>query len=127
PIEAKRTQGEENLVSWAKALLQKGKLAIEKLVDPQLHYSNSRFSSQIARMIEAAAACITFEESRRPGIYEILAILKGEQELVLSRRRKSGYYTQLQQNNSDLKSHLALAMLGVSEFDDDDDDYLSCR
>nr|CCW28772.1 protein kinase [Arachis duranensis] len=126
PIEAKRTQGEENLVSWAKALLQKGKLAIEKLVDPQLHYSSSRFSSQIARMIEAAAACITFEESRRPGIYEILAILKGEQELVLSRRRKSGYYTQLQQNNSDLKSHLALAMLGVSEFDDDDD-YLSCR
>ncbi|MED6209338.1 hypothetical protein PIB30_053698 [Stylosanthes scabra] len=125
PIESKRTQGEENLVSWAKPLLQKGKLAIEKLLDPQLCHSSSRFSSQIARMIEAAAACITYEESRRPGIYEILAILKGEQEPVLSRRRKSGYYTQLQQSNSDLNSHLALAMMGVSEIDDDD--YLYCR
>ncbi|MCI87128.1 Proline-rich receptor-like protein kinase PERK13, partial [Trifolium medium] len=27
-------------------------------------------------MIEAAAACVTNEESRRPGIHEVIAILK---------------------------------------------------
>ena len=108
----------------AKPLLQKGKEAIEELLDPRLHRS-SRFLSQMSQMIEAAAACVTNEETRRPGIHEILAVLKGEQEPVFSRRRKSGYYTHLQQTNSEMKSHLALAMLGVSEFEDDD--YLYCR
>ncbi|KAK7321503.1 hypothetical protein VNO77_32221 [Canavalia gladiata] len=128
PIEAKRPPGEENLVLWAKPLLKKGKGAIEELLDPQLKYK-LRYSNQMARMVDAAAACVTNEESRRPSIHEILAILKGEVEPVFSRRRKSGYlgngylidyYPQLQQTNNEMKSHLALAMLGVSECEDDD-------
>ncbi|CAI8597224.1 unnamed protein product [Vicia faba] len=128
PIETKRSPGEENLVLWAKPYLQKGKGAIEELLDPQLK-CNLRYSNQIGRMIEAAAVCVTTEESRRPGIREIIAILKGEEEPVFSRRRKSSFlgngcvidcYSQLQQSNSEMKSHLALAMLGVSEFEDDD-------
>lgn len=84
----------------------------------------------MGRMIEAAAACVTNEESRRPGIHEIIAILKGEEEPVSSKRKKSSFlgngcvidcYSQLQQtNNNEMKGHLALAMLGVSEFEDDD-------
>ncbi|PNX78403.1 proline-rich receptor-like protein kinase PERK13-like protein, partial [Trifolium pratense] len=79
-------------------------------------------------MIEAAAVCVTNEESRRPGIHEVIAILKGEEEPVFSKRKKSSFlgngsvidcYSQLQQS-SEMKSHLALAMLGVSEFEDDD-------
>ncbi|OIW14169.1 hypothetical protein TanjilG_21309 [Lupinus angustifolius] len=128
PIEAKRPPGEENLVLWAKPFLQKGKGAIEELLDPQLNCS-LRFSNQIGQMIEAAAACVTNEESRRPGINEIIAILKGEEEPVYSKRKKSGFlgngcvidcYSQLQQTNNEMKNHLALAMLGVSEFEDDD-------
>ncbi|XP_020238810.1 serine/threonine-protein kinase PBS1 [Cajanus cajan] len=128
PIEAKRPHGEENLVSWAKPLLRKGKGAIEELLDPQVKYS-LRYTDQMARMVDAAAACVTNEESRRPSIGEIVAILKGEVEPVFSRRRKSGYfgngyvidyYPQLQETNNEMKSHLALAMQGVPEYDEDD-------
>ncbi|PRQ45617.1 putative protein kinase RLK-Pelle-RLCK-VI family [Rosa chinensis] len=128
PIEARRPQGEENLVLWAKPVLHKGKGAIEELLDPRLKCTLAN-SNQIGRMIEAAAACITSEESRRPNIVEIIAILKGEEEPIYSKRKKSGFlgnglvvdcYSQLQQTNSEMKSHLALAMLGVSEFEDDD-------
>ncbi|OIV95635.1 hypothetical protein TanjilG_23866 [Lupinus angustifolius] len=133
PIETKRPPGEENLVLWAKPFLQKGKGAVEELLDPQLKHS-LRFSNQIDRLIEAAAACVSNEESGRPRINEIIAILKGEEEPVYSKRNKSGYlgngcvvdcYSQLQQTNNEMKSHLALAMLGVSEFEDDD--YLYSR
>lgn len=113
--------------------MNKGKGAIEELLDPRLK-CNLKYSNQIARMIDAAAACITSEESRRPGIGEIIAILKGEEEPVFSKRKKTSFmgngcvidcYPQLQQTNSEMKSHLALAMLGVSEFEDDD--HLYCR
>lgn len=111
----------------AKPFLQKGKEAIEDLLDPQLSCT-IKSSNQICRMIEAATACVTNEESRRPGIKEIISILKGE-ELILSKRRKSSFgangpvidsYPQLLDTNTDIKGHLALAMLGVSEFEDDD-------
>ena len=119
----------------AKPFLQKGKGAIEELIDPQLKCS-LRSPNQMARMIEAAAACVTNEEFRRPGIHEIVSILKGEEGPVLSnsKRKKSSFrgngcvidcYSQIQQSNSELRSHLALAMLGVSEFEDDD--YLFAR
>ena len=112
----------------AKPFLQKGKGAIEELIDPKLKLS-LRCTNQIARMIEAAAACVTNEEFRRPSINEILAILKGEEEPLFSKRKKSGFlgngcvidcYSKLEQTNNEMKSHLALAMLGVSEFEDDD-------
>ncbi|XP_061367901.1 probable serine/threonine-protein kinase PBL7 [Gastrolobium bilobum] len=128
PIEARRSSGEENLILWAKPLLKKGNGAIEELLDPQLKYS-SRFSNQMARMVEAAAACVTSEEYRRPGIHEILAILKGEEKPVFSRTRKSGHFgngcvfdcnPQFQQTNNEMKSHLALAMVGVPGYEDDD-------
>ncbi|KAL5125337.1 Proline-rich receptor-like protein kinase PERK13 [Glycine soja] len=133
PIEAKRPPGEENLVVWAKPLLRKGKGAIEELLDPQVKY-NSSYTDQMVRMIDAASVCVTSEESRRPSIGEIVAILKGEVEHVLSRRRKSGYfgngymidnYPKLQETNNEMKSHLALAMLGVPECEDDD--FVYCR
>lgn len=124
-----------NLVLFlqAKPLLQKGKGAIEELLDPRLK-CNLKNSDKIAQMIEAAASCITNEESRRPGIGEVVAILKGEESPVVSKRKKSGFlgsgcvidcYPHLQQTNSEMRSHLALAMLGVSELEDDDNFF--CR
>lgn len=130
PIEARRLQGEENLVLWAKPILHRGMAAVEELLDPRLKCT-SRNSAQIARVIQAAAACISSEESRRPGIDEIIAILRGEEELIYCTWKKHNFsgiidcYPQLQQTKSEMKSHLALAMLGVSEFEEDD--HLYCR
>jgi len=63
---------------------------------------------------------------------EIVSILKGEEgvepETHSSRKTTniSGMidsYTQLQQTKSEMKCHLDLAMLGVTEFEDDDHVY----
>ncbi|GFY93692.1 protein kinase superfamily protein [Actinidia rufa] len=127
PIEA-RGAGEENLVVWAKPLLEQG--AIERLVDQQLTLT-SKNSNQISRMVQAAAACINSEESRRPNIDEIIAIIRGEESDCPKRKKSStngcivDCYPQLQQSRSEMTNHLALAMLGVSEFEDDD--HLYCR
>ncbi|CAI9758437.1 unnamed protein product [Fraxinus pennsylvanica] len=126
PIESKRGPGEENLVLWAKPLLQQG--AVEKLLDPQLKFTEKN-SNQIARMIQAASACINSEESRRPNMDEIIATLRGKDSDCL-RRNKSilgnsiDCCPQLQRTRSEMKSHFALAMQGV-EFEDDD--HLHCR
>ena len=53
--------------------------AVEEWLDPRFKCT-LKSSSQIARMIQAAAACISYEESRRPGIDEIIAILRVEEE-----------------------------------------------
>lgn len=112
--------------------MQKGFGGVEKLLDPRLKNA-SRSSAQITRMIEAAAACINSEESRRPRIGEIVTILKGEGERIFSSNNKKKSMVpgtahvmmdslHLQQTKREMSNHLALAMLGV-----EDDDYLYCN
>ncbi|GKC79888.1 probable serine/threonine-protein kinase PBL7, partial [Tanacetum coccineum] len=108
PIETRRGAGEENLVLWAKPLLQ-----------------------QDSPDDKAADACITNEESKRPKIDSIISILTGVEENSTVRTKpsmtlsSSNYvgdgYPQIRQTKNEMKSHLALAMLGVTEFDDDHD------
>ncbi|KAE8662398.1 basic helix-loop-helix family protein [Hibiscus syriacus] len=130
PIEERRPPGEENLVLWAKPLLHRGVAAVEELLDPRLKCTLKN-STQIARTIQAAAACLSNEESRRPSIDEIISILRGEEESFHSFRKKSNLsgivdcYSQLQHSKSEMKIHLASATLSVSEFEDDDQLY--CR
>lgn len=98
--------------------------AIEELLDPRLTCTRKN-SALMDRMIRAAAACVIDEESRRPGMKEILSILTGDEGKIqlrtLSSRKKSNLsgiidcYPQLKQTKSEIKSHLALAMLGVTE------------
>lgn len=77
-------------------------------------------------MVQAAAACINNEESQRPNIDVIIAILRGIEPDYLSRKKANNgcvfeCYPQLQQQSkSEMKSHLALAMVGVTEFEDED-------
>ncbi|GMH20641.1 hypothetical protein Nepgr_022482 [Nepenthes gracilis] len=125
PIDAKKPPGEENLVQWAKPLLDQGTTPIENLRDPRAKLT-PKSSAQITRMARAAAACVKCEESCRPAIDEVIALLRGE-ELSCPIIRKSGSsryiancYSQIQQTNSELGDHFALAMLGVSEMDDED-------
>ncbi|KAI3430039.1 Protein kinase domain-containing protein [Psidium guajava] len=128
PIEANKPAGEENLVLWAKPLLQKGVGAIQELLDPQLRHA-LRSSSQVLRLIQAAHACINSEESQRPPMDRIVAILRGKEEPSSLSRKGSAFvgngciidfYSQLQQSKIDMDGHLALAMLGVPDFEDDD-------
>ncbi|KAI3712964.1 hypothetical protein L1987_71534 [Smallanthus sonchifolius] len=134
PIESRRGPGEENLVLWAKPLLQQG--SIQELLDPRIKFTQ-RNMDQIARMIQAADACIHNEESKRPNIDVILSILKRVEEnaklwkprgatTLASNNIVTDGYPQIRPTKSELKSHLALAMLGVSEFEDDHDQ-LYCR
>ncbi|CAH8319526.1 unnamed protein product [Eruca vesicaria subsp. sativa] len=134
PIEVRRPPGEENLIVWAKPLLHRGMGGIEELLDPRLTCTRKN-SVSMERMIQAARACVMDEESRRPGMKEIVSILKGGEsrriELrTFSSRTKSNLsslmecYPQLQRTKSEMKSHLALAMLGVTDFEDGADDVL---
>ncbi|GAB4827977.1 hypothetical protein Ancab_034864 [Ancistrocladus abbreviatus] len=125
PIEAKRPQGEENLVQWAKPLLDQGSTAIKSLLDRRAKLT-PKSSVQIKRMARAAAACVNCDESGRPGIDEVITLLRGE-ELSCSINRRTGTlgyatnsYSQAQQTKSEIRNHFALAMLGVSELEDDD-------
>lgn len=123
PIEASRGPGEENLVLWAKPLLQQG--GAEKLLDPRLKFTQ-KSTNQIARMVRAATACIN-NESRRPEMGEIVTMLKGKESTGFSRKKAllpvnstvTDSYPELLQTKSEMKNHFALAMLGV-EFEDDD-------
>ncbi|XP_073309710.1 pto-interacting protein 1-like isoform X1 [Primulina huaijiensis] len=123
PIEMKRTRGEENLVLWAKPLLQQR--GFEKFLDPRLKYTRKNIN-QISRMVHAANSCLNNKESRRPEINEIVAFLRGKDLTAL--KRKKGYLTgnnglidtcpQRHWAKNDMENHVALAMLGV-DFDDD--------
>lgn len=103
---------------------------MEELLDQRLRFSG-RNSNQIARMVRAASACIE-NESMRPDMGEIVRILRGKEAICLSRKKSvlpvnsnvADSYPELQQTKSEMKSHFALAMLGV-EFEDDD--HLHCR
>ncbi|KAH7850645.1 hypothetical protein Vadar_000857 [Vaccinium darrowii] len=119
--------GDENLVVWAKPLLEQG--TIEQLVDPHLKFTPKN-SKQVARMVEAAAACINSEESRRPNIDEVITIIRREEQPNTSNLKKSSFSSSSSIIGNplfqhEMKSHLALAMVGVSEFEDDD--LIYCR
>ncbi|KAG6382338.1 hypothetical protein SASPL_157996 [Salvia splendens] len=117
--------GEENLVQWAKPLLQQG--GVEKLLDPRLVFT-LKSTSQVTRMARAAAACINIE-SRRPEMGEIVTILKGDESGALTRSKTlknsmNDSHFELLRTKSEMKNHFALAMLGV---DLDDEDSLDRR
>lgn len=99
------------------------------MLDPQLKFTEKN-SNQISRMVQAASACVNSEESRRPNVDEIIAILRGKDPSCLSRNKailpgnSIDSCPQLHRSRSEMKSHFALAMLGV-EFEDDD--HIHCR
>lgn len=101
--------------------------AIEGLVDPHIKLTRKNLK-YISMMVQAAGACIVSEEFRRPNISEIISILTNEQPKLSFKKSYSfpthgavaDCYPQLQQTDSEMKNHLALAMLGVPEFELDD-------
>ncbi|KMT18653.1 hypothetical protein BVRB_2g027820 [Beta vulgaris subsp. vulgaris] len=123
PIEATRPPGEENLVEWAKPLMDQGDSKLDSLLDPRAKIT-PKSSKLISQMVRAAAACVNSEEPSRPSINDAIILLRGEGCLVKGKANfgsRNSYIPQiLQRTKSEMKSHLALAMLGASELEDDD-------
>ncbi|CAK9216827.1 unnamed protein product [Sphagnum troendelagicum] len=130
PIDTTRPKGQENLVIWARSLLEERNL--EKLVDPRL--GNKYNVSQMQTMISVSALCVTQSAQRRPHINQVLKMLLGEEEhdggaVSIEFDEEDGSncegtpnYMHSNSSKVDLQTHLALAMLGV---DDDNDDAAS--
>ncbi|CAM6008500.1 unnamed protein product [Sphagnum balticum] len=131
PIDTTRPKGQENLVIWARSLLEERNL--EKLVDPRL--GNEYNVSQMQTMISVSALCVTQSAQRRPHINQVLKMLLGEEEhdggggVSIEFDEEDGSncdgtpnYMHSNSSKVDLQTHLALAMLGV---DDDNDDAAS--
>ncbi|KAJ8424883.1 hypothetical protein Cgig2_020670 [Carnegiea gigantea] len=122
PIDATKPPGEENLVQWAKPLLDHGDAELDTLLDPRTKVT-PKSSRLISWMVCAAAGCLNAEESCRPGINEVITLLRGESCAVKGKggfARSSSTRQILQRSKSEMKNHLALAMLGVCELEDDD-------
>lgn len=122
PIEARITADDENLVLWAKPLLQKG--ACEELLDPRIKL-NRHNSRQITRMVQAAGACINSDESSRPSIDQVISMLRGEESISSNSMLDCYPHLHDHQSKNEMKSHFALAMLGVSELEEESNWY--CR
>lgn len=127
-LDQNRPPGDENLVVWSKPLLLQGEDAIEKLVDPRLMPASYR-RNEMRQMIRTANACLSCEDSTRPSIDLVLAMLLGEEGSAYSELSLfsghgclAGYGSQFHetQEKRDMGGHLALAMLGISDNEEDD-------
>ncbi|KAJ4750818.1 Kinase family protein [Rhynchospora pubera] len=130
-IDRSRPPGEENLVLWAKPLLQQGEGAIDKLLDPHLNidptnHRTSHHRTELARVARAAAACLSTDESNRPNIDHVISMLQDHDTLsrdwsiLTNSGCLSGYGSHYPLEKCEMRSHLALAMLGVSDTEEDD-------
>lgn len=103
--------------------MEQGDSALDSLLDPRAKVT-PKSSKLITRIVRAAAACLNSEESCRPSINDTIILLRGEGCLMKGKAslgsRRSYVPPILQRTKSEMKSHLALAMLGVSELEDDD-------
>lgn len=114
------------MISQAKPLLRRGKGAVDELLDPRLR-GGAVSRVKLCRMVRTAAACLREEEAARPTIGGAMGMLlqgeEEEEELTGGRRRAAVISSDdggnLQQAKSDMRGHLALAMLGVSDADED--------
>lgn len=113
----------------AKPLIREG--AVVELIDPRLNNLSCDLN-QVARLAQAARSCLTSEESARPTIEQVVSLLRGREHgtpagvSYIPRNGSIRCYFQsceLQANN-EMKNHIALAMLGVTDFEEAE---LYCR
>ncbi|KAG6390424.1 hypothetical protein SASPL_148158 [Salvia splendens] len=129
PISSNCLKGQESLVMWAKPILTSGKLTT--LLDPNL--GSNYDHDQVERMILAASLCIRRAPRARPQMGQVLKLLRGDHEAVKWARlqvnaSEGPVYIEVSNSvegfdaiddetisQSNMQSHLDLAMLGVEE------------
>lgn len=101
------------------------------MLDPHLNIdpTNPRTShhrTELARVVCAAAACLSTDESNRPNIDDTISMLQDDDTLssdwsvLTTSGCLTGYGSHYPLEKGEMKSHLALAMLGVSDTEEDD-------
>ncbi|KAL6893731.1 hypothetical protein ACP4OV_007829 [Aristida adscensionis] len=120
PITPGSAKGQESLVGWAKPLLSSGE--IKQLVDPFL--GNDYDCDEMERMTLAASLCTRTSSHSRPEMSLVLKLLQGDDETIHWARSQvtasfDGSDEEAGTPDSNMQSHLNLALLGV------DDDTLS--
>ncbi|KAG6586430.1 Proline-rich receptor-like protein kinase PERK4, partial [Cucurbita argyrosperma subsp. sororia] len=126
PVDTSNTFMEDSLVDWARPLLNR---ALEDgnfdaLIDPSIQ--NNYNHTEMARMIECAAACVRHSARRRPRMSQVVRTLEGDASLsdlnegikpgqssMYSSHGSSDYDTH--QYNEDLRKFRKMA-LGSSEY-----------
>ncbi|XVF35936.1 hypothetical protein REPUB_Repub19eG0014800 [Reevesia pubescens] len=78
PISSKALEGQESLIQWARALLERRNLL--GLVDPAL--DGDFDAAQMRRMVLAASLCLNRLDGHRPKVSQILEILRGDKEPI---------------------------------------------
>ncbi|XP_042412052.1 probable receptor-like protein kinase At2g42960 [Zingiber officinale] len=116
PISAGCPNDQESLVLWANPILQDGD--VKKLIDPCL--KNEFDSAQVERMILAASLCVRRQHRARPQIALVLKLLRGDDDAVKCARSEVSSHSdtaddELFNLESDIRSHLALALLDVED------------
>ncbi|KAI3460552.1 hypothetical protein Pfo_017215 [Paulownia fortunei] len=129
PISSDFPKGQESLVMWAKPILNSEKFA--RMLDPNLGCSYDL--EQVERMVLAASLCIRHAPRARPRMSLILKLLQGDAEVMkwarLQVNASEGTDIKPEANalegpdalddenfsQSNLQSHLNLALLGVEE------------
>ncbi|KAM0946367.1 putative protein kinase RLK-Pelle-RLCK-VI family [Dioscorea sansibarensis] len=118
PIRTGCPKGEESLVMWAKRVLNDGE-KVKELVDPCLGDEYDTY--QMKRMALAASLCIRRARCR-PQVATVLKLLQGDDEIVKWARSEAktseeidGVDNEEHKRDSDIKSHLTLALLDVED------------
>ncbi|CAK9881128.1 unnamed protein product [Sphagnum jensenii] len=122
PIDNSRPKGQENLVTWARPLLEKRNL--EKLVDPRLQVCMLYDSNEMENMVLAASLCVQPSAPRRPSMRQVLKILHGDwnEDPSILQRHEAKVSLDLDEaectlsdkgGEGDMQTYMALAMLGV--------------
>ncbi|PKA57118.1 Receptor-like cytosolic serine/threonine-protein kinase RBK1 [Apostasia shenzhenica] len=108
----------ESLVMWAKPILRGWKL--EELVDPCL--GNSYNVGEMERMCLAAFLCTRQAPQLRPCISLVVELLRGDDEAVKWAKLEfsssvvsDGFDEEVTVTNSNIQSHINLALLGIDE------------
>ncbi|XP_024368233.1 protein kinase STUNTED isoform X1 [Physcomitrium patens] len=133
PIDTTRPKGQENLVLWARPLLEEKNIDI--LADARL---DGEFDvDELKSLMLSAALCIRHSAQRRPRMNTILKILSGEGESLGYWPRQGLINKSMDMEDAsnnlvdgaadygetDIRTHLALAMLGVDDGVDDESSF----
>lgn len=119
PIDTAKPKGQENLIAWARPLLE-DESSSDQLIDPKLEGTYN--VGQLKNMVIAAALCLRQSPHSRPRMARILKLLIGECEDLehfvrhnpICKESDEGYDTP-NYGDCDIRTHLALALLGVDD------------
>eukprot|EP00250_Pteridium_aquilinum_P016033 c22906_g2_i2 orf=597-2900(+) len=119
PIDNTKSKGQENLVVWARPLLE-DESSTDQLIDPKLEGLYN--AGQLKNMMMAAALCLRQSPQMRPCMSRILKLLTGEVEDLEHIGRQDSACKESDDGcdmpnygDIDIRNHLTLALFGLDD------------